>query len=225
MAETAQEYRAEVGAWVCDRLEQNPDAQRIVCDELDVFVVRNFLTPEECATFIALIDADRVPSGLLAPSEDPEFRTSESCNFKPDIPDVIALETKYHQVFGIQPEFGEGVQGQRYAPGQQFKPHHDYFHRGTPYWDDMEASGGQRTWTGMAFLNVPGGGGHTIFPEVGIKVTPRAGNLLIWNNMGPDGLPNPKSLHQGSPVTAGLKYVITKWYRERTWGYQPAAAY
>ena len=47
----------------------------------------------------------------------------------------------------------------------------------------MERTGGQRTWTAMVFLNVPGDGGETCFPGVGVKVTPRLGNLLIWNNM------------------------------------------
>ena len=35
------------------------------------------------------------------------------------------------------------------------------------------------------------------------------------------GEPNHFSLHQGMPVTAGTKYIITKWYRERPWGYVP----
>ena len=28
---------------------------------------------------------------------------------------------------------------------------------------------------------------------------------------------NDFSKHQGSPVEAGIKYVITKWFRERPW--------
>jgi len=28
---------------------------------------------------------------------------------------------------------------------------------------------------------------------------------------------NDFSLHQGMPVEAGVKYVLTKWYRERPW--------
>jgi hypothetical protein len=31
----------------------------------------------------------------------------------------------------------------------------------------------------------------------------------------PDGDLNRNSMHQGSPVMAGTKYVVTKWYRER----------
>jgi len=55
-----------------------------------------------------------------------------------------------------------------------------------------------------------------------VPVRPRAGNLLVWNNLTADGEPNPRSMHQGSPVGAGTKYVITKWYRERAWKPLPA---
>jgi hypothetical protein len=39
-----------------------------------------------------------------------------------------------------------------------------------------------------------------------------------------NGEPNPFTLHQGMPVIAGLKYIITKWYRERPWGVAAGAA-
>ena len=48
-------------------------------------------------------------------------------------------------------------------------------------------------------------------------MTPRRGNLLAWNNMNAVGMPNTYALHEGRPVTAGTKYIITKWYREREW--------
>lgn len=213
---TAQ-YRADVGAYVRSRLGRTPNAMPIPSADLELFVVRDFLSREECDRLMRLIDADRVPSSLLSPTEDPEFRTSESCNLHPAHPDVRAVEDKIWRLIGIQPELGETIQGQRYAPGQQFKPHHDFFHPNQPYWPEMERTGGQRTWTAMIFLNTPQDGGKTRFPEADIAIAPRAGNLLAWNNMDAQGEPNPKTLHAGTPVVAGVKYVITKWYRERAW--------
>jgi prolyl 4-hydroxylase len=107
------------------------------------------------------------------------------------------------------------VQGQRYEVGQQFKPHHDFFHLGTSYYEDVTQRGGQRTWTAMLFLNRPEAGGRTGFPNARIEAEPTTGAVLIWNNMSPDGRPNPQSLHHGMPVEAGRKYVLTKWFRER----------
>lgn len=212
-------YRMQIGTWVRDRLSRTPGALKIPAQGLDLFVVRDFLSPGECAALIRLIDADRQPSGILADYEpDPEFRTSESCNLKPTDPTVRSVEHKIAQLMGIDPAQGETIQGQRYAVGQQFKPHHDFFYVDQPYWPEQERTGGQRTWTAMIFLNEPEGGGQTGFPKAEVKVTPRTGNLLAWNNMDDCGMPNPNSLHTGLPVEAGAKYVITKWYRERRWG-------
>jgi prolyl 4-hydroxylase len=212
-------YRMQVGAYVRDRLLTMPDTMKLPATGLDIFVIRNFLTKDECNRVIALIDKDRQPSQLLAESPDPEFRTSESCNLR--VTDRInqEVEQKINSLMGLQPEHGETIQGQRYAVGQQFKEHHDFFYTSEPYWPAQEREGGQRTWTAMIFLNEPEAGGQTAFPKAGIRVTPRTGNLLAWNNLDEYGEPNMYSLHTGLPVEAGVKYVITKWYRERPWGW------
>lgn len=212
-------YRMQLGAYVRDRLLRTPGALKLPAQGFDIFVLRDFLTREECDGLIRMIDADRQPSKILGDNEpDPEFRTSESCNLSPYDPLVQAVEKKVHRLMGIEPAHGETIQGQRYAVGQQFKPHHDFFYVDQPYWPDQERIGGQRTWTAMMFLNEPESGGQTAFPRANVRVTPRTGNLLTWNNMDALGEPNGNSLHQGMPVEAGVKYVITKWFRERPWG-------
>lgn len=225
MSDADVQARIAIGTAVRDRLAANPAALRIPSPVLDIFVVRSFLGADECAGLMRMIDADRIPSQLLSPTEDPEFRTSESCNLDLEEPLVRKVEKKLGALTGIERIHSETIQGQRYAVGQQFKPHHDFFHPGEVYWDEMMRTGGQRTWTAMMFLNVPEGGGETRFPEANIKVTPRAGNLLAWNNLNAHGEPNRYSIHQGCPVTAGVKYVITKWYRERPWTYTDFSAY
>jgi prolyl 4-hydroxylase len=214
--------RAAIGASVRARLQATQGVARIPKDRLEAYVVPDFLDPAECEALIRLIDAGRIPSGLLAPSDDPEFRTSESCNLDPADPLVAELNRGIDALLGIESPHGEPVQGQRYAVGQQFKPHHDFFHTSEPYWPAMEQTGGQRTWTAMVFLNKPEAGGQTAFPKAGLRITPAAGYLLVWNNLDAAGEPNDFSLHQGLPVEAGVKYVLTKWYRERPWN--PAGA-
>lgn len=224
-------YRIQIGAFVRDRLLKTPNAFKLPAQGLDIFVVRDFLTAKECADVIELIDKDRVPSGLLSPSPDPEFRTSESCNLRLEDHANQMVEVKINRLTGIDPTHGETIQGQRYAVGQQFKPHHDFFYTNQPYWPEMEKQGGQRTWTAMIFLNQPEAGGQTAFPHANVRVTPRAGNLLLWNNLDQYGEPNTYSLHTGCPVESGIKYIITKWYRERPWGWyaqhgaKPAGTY
>jgi prolyl 4-hydroxylase len=212
-------YRMQIGDYVKGRLARTPGAFKVPALGLDIFIVRDFLTGEECRQVIELIDKDRVPSGLLADSPDPEFRTSESCNLRLTDPINILVERKINGLTGIDPRHGETIQGQRYAKGQQFKEHHDFFYTSEPYWPEQERQGGQRTWTAMIFLNEPEGGGQTFFPHANVRVTPRTGNLLAWNNLNAFGQPNTFSLHTGCPVEGGVKYIITKWYRERPWGW------
>ena len=210
-------YRAKIGEFVRNRLAHTPGAFRLPVKELDIFIVRSFLTAEECAGLIRLIDADRQPSCILSDHPDPGFRTSESCNLDPNDPLVRSVEDKVGALMGIQRTHGETVQGQRYAVGQEFKAHHDFFYTNQRYWEKEAVMGGQRTWTAMMFLNEPDEGGQTGFPKVNLKVGPKTGNLLAWNNLDSNGEPNLYSLHQGMPVIAGVKYIITKWYRERPW--------
>jgi prolyl 4-hydroxylase len=221
MATTADNYRARIGAWVKARLMRDPKALKIDCEGLDLFVVRDVLSPAQCRALIELLDEYMAPSTIMAPHPDPEYRTSYSGNPPWDHPLIQELENSIHGVMGIQRELGEAVQGQRYTVGQQFKPHWDFLIPGEPYWAEQVHCGGQRTWTAMMFLNEPEAGGHTTFTDAGVSIRPRGGNLLVWNNLTPEGDPNPLSKHQGSPVEAGVKYVITKWYRERPWMPRP----
>jgi prolyl 4-hydroxylase len=101
--------------------------------------------------------------------------------------------------------------------GQEYKVHGDYFPAGVHYWPLMQRTGGQRVWTTMIYLCDVEDGGETYFPRLGLKVPPRRGTLLIWNNMLTDGSPNGDTYHAALPVVRGRKYVMTRWFRERAW--------
>jgi prolyl 4-hydroxylase len=209
--------RGDAAMIVGEEIESFPGAVRLPAAGLELYVIPNFLTHTQCAALIALIDADRVPSPVVSDDPVPAYRTSETCYLQPGHAVVAATEERLEQLTGLDPVYGELLQGQRYAVGQEFKPHHDFFHTDQSYWRNQVTMGGQRTWSAMAFLNEPEAGGRTNFPTAGVVITPRTGNLLVWNNMDALGSPNDASLHQGMPVEAGVKYVLTKWYRERPW--------
>ena len=210
--------RSEIGRTVRARLLANPAVTLVPAQGFELFVSRGFLGAADCEALIRRIDADRAPSGIVGEHPDPEYRTSETCNLDPAAPLTKRVEARIAALTGLDPAFGETIQGQRYAPGQQFKAHHDFFHEGKPGWEEQDKVGGQRTWTAMIFLNAPEAGGQTFFPEAKLRIAPRPGTLLAWNNLTAAGEGNALSLHQGMPVEAGTKYIITKWYRERRWG-------
>lgn len=212
--------RARIGREVAARLEANRGVQPALVGAARAYYYPDFLDAADCETLIALIDGDRRPSTVLSDrsaQDDYGFRTSDSCDLERYAPDVLRIDTRIAELLGIEPLKGETIQGQRYAPGQQFRAHHDYFHENQGYWEDMKKSGGQRTWTAMVYLNDVEEGGATWFPQAGLRVAPRRGLLLAWDNMDANGKPNPLTLHEGMPVVRGVKYIITKWFRERNW--------
>jgi prolyl 4-hydroxylase len=130
---------------------------------------------------------------------------------------VQMIERRISDLMGIDQSWGETFQGQRYAPGQEFQGHYDWFDTSAAYWQKETRVGGQRSWTAMAWLGEPDLGGETNFSRLGISFPAQAGMLLMWNNARPDGTVNPDLLHAGMPVERGVKYVITKWFRVRRW--------
>jgi len=208
---------ARLGAAVRTRLAANPDVYRVETDQVELFAVGDFLTADECAQLCAMIDAVAHPSALHEVGYDSGFRTSYSGDLDPRDAFVVGISQRIDALIGVDPAIGEPVQGQRYLPGQQFKPHNDWFYTTESYWPLEDARGGQRSWTAMAYLNDVEEGGATLFAALGFQIEPRRGALLIWNNALPDGRPNEATLHAGLPVVHGAKYVITKWYRARQW--------
>ncbi|HEX7782166.1 MAG TPA: 2OG-Fe(II) oxygenase [Sphingobium sp.] len=200
------------------RLSTHKGVQRFPNRDLTLFIQKDFLSAEECAGLIARIEADRRPSTIADANGDGYFRTSETCDLSGADPFVAAIDANISAYAGIDPVHGEPIQGQRYAPGQEFKAHTDYF---DPQGEDFArycSVAGNRTWTFMIYLNAPGAGGATRFTKVNKIIQPEDGKLLAWNNRLPNGAPNPASIHHGMKVRAGAKYIITKWYRERPWG-------
>lgn len=195
-----------------------PGAQRAPTPLLELYVLRKFLSPAECEGLITLIDANRRPSTIADANGDDYFRTSETCDLDHTQAAVAALDARLAQVSGIDPVHGEPLQGQRYEVGQEFKPHTDYFEPNGQDYQQYCSVAGQRSWTFMIYLNAVEAGGGTRFPKIDKIVKPEVGKLLVWNNRLPDGSVNPATLHHGMKVRQGVKYVITRWYREKPWG-------
>ena len=196
------------------RLRATAGVQRVPTRELELFIVKGFLDEETCAELIERIDLQRRPSTIADDYGIANFRTSETCDLDSSDPFVARVDAQFCDLLGIPPDRGEPLQGQRYAPGQEFKPHTDTFNPGGYDFYVHTANQGQRTWTAMVYLNEPEDGGATRFKTIGKTIQPETGKLLAWNNLLADGQPNPATLHQGMKVRKGTKYVLTKWFRE-----------
>ncbi|MGP1628962.1 MAG: 2OG-Fe(II) oxygenase [Giesbergeria sp.] len=141
-------------------------------------------------------------------------RTSEGMFFeRGETALVRTLEARIAALLHWPVDHGEGLQVLRYGPGAEYKPHYDYFdphEAGTPH---MLSRGGQRVATLVMYLNTPDAGGATVFPQLGLSVSPQQGHAVFFSYDRPH--PGSRSLHGGAPVLAGEKWIATKWLRER----------
>lgn len=200
------------------QLRSLPGVQRVPTPKLDLFIVRDFLSEDVCRALTERIDARRRPSEIADDQGIANFRTSETCDLAGNEPVVAEVDRRIADLLGIPLDRSEPIQGQRYAPGQEFKPHTDTFEPGGADWFAHCATSGNRSWTAMIYLNRPDEGGATRFKAIAKTIQPETGKLLAWNNLLPDGRPNPATLHQGMKVRRGTKYIVTKWFRERPAG-------
>ncbi len=199
------------------RLITRAGMQQVPTGRLELLQLRRFIGPELCERLVGLIDGNRRPSTIADDNGDSAFRTSETCDLPQTDAAVVAMETALTELSGIDPAHGEPIQGQRYALGQEFKAHTDYFEPGGLDYDRYCSLAGQRSWTFMVYLNDVEAGGGTRFKSISKTITPERGKLLCWNNCRSDGSVNPHTMHHGMKVRRGVKYIITKWYRERPW--------
>ena len=190
-----------------------PGLQRHGAPLLELYTAENFVDARVCTALVELIKAHLRPSTISSEgAPEASFRTSRTCDLDERYPVVRDLNRRICAALDASPAYAEATQGQYYEVTQEFKAHTDYFET-----YELErfstATWGQRTWTFMVYLNEPQAGGETRFVDGGFAFKPKLGQALIWNNLQPDGLPNPHTLHQGMPVTSGAKAIITKWFR------------
>jgi prolyl 4-hydroxylase len=208
---------AQIGEIVRKRLDADPAVQRAKVDKAEVYALPGFLSPDECARLVEMIDSVARPSTLFEDTLSEGYRTSWSGDIDPSDTFVRMIERRLSDLTGIELACGEAIQGQRYEPGQYYREHFDWFDTNAAYWTSEQKRGGQRSWTAMAYLNDVEEGGQTDFLNLGVKVPPQKGALLLWNNVTPEGEPNHYTLHYARPVSKGVKYVFTKWFRTRPW--------
>ncbi len=208
---------AALGQKVRERLARDPSVYRLPVEDAEIFAVGDFLDADECDVLVRLIDDVARPSTLYKGTEIEAYRTSYSGDVPQTEPQIRIVERRLSDLLGIDLGWGETVQGQRYAPGQEYRGHCDWFDVHADYWKGESRNGGQRSWTAMAYLNNVEEGGETEFTQLGFAIPPQRGSLVFWNNALPDGRTNPATLHAAKPVVRGVKYVITKWFRTRPW--------
>ena len=189
-----------------------------------VGVSRGFATREECAHLVhKMADSLRHAS---------EYRRSSSAN---DDAEVLYFNGRGQSVGAMQADsvvrlIEHRIAGStgwatekletasviRYQPGEEYRPHVDFFTREQIALNRAEGRdfGGQRIATFLLCLRAPELGGETVYENVGLTVRGEAGTAVLHYNVDPDGEPDQQSLHSGQPVKIGEKWLWRTTLRE-----------
>lgn len=189
------------------------------CDKPVVVVLDNFLTDAECDALIAAAE-NKFHDATVVDAMTGDFvrhrdRTSTNAVFKRSETELVhAIEARIAEVIHWPAENGEGMQVLRYAIGAEYKSHFDYFDPKLPGELKNLARGGQRVGTFLMYLSDVEAGGATRFPVMKFEIRPKKGMALYFGDMLANGEGDKLSLHAGTPVISGTKYLATKWLRE-----------
>jgi prolyl 4-hydroxylase len=192
-----------------------------------ITILGGLLSDEECDALIEAARPAMARSSVLdmatGAAQVTDVRTSNGMFFQRGQNEVVArVEARLARLCSWPVENGEGIQILQYGPGAEYRPHYDYFDPREPGTATILKRGGHRVATIVMYLSEPARGGGTVFPDIGLEVGPRRGNAVFFSYDIPH--PDSKTLHGGSPVQEGEKWIATKWLRENEFKSPSAAA-
>jgi hypothetical protein len=184
--------------------------KELISERDDLFVLHDFLSPDECRQYIARSEAAGYGDAPITTLSGPRIRKDIRNNDRVMIDDLHLARDLWQRLEPFVPQgsrswvpigLNERFRFYRYDPGQLFDWHCDGCFERSP----LE----QSTLTFMIYLNGGCAGGATEFnlrayggirPEDPIlRVQPEAGKALVFIH---------HVLHRGAPVLEGRKYVL-----------------
>lgn len=188
---------------------QRPASEQILVSP-DLRSFPRLFSQAECSHLRALAEPRLGPSLVTGPNleqvPDP-IRTSDCASIHSLIEDpaVTALNRRLAMVTDSDYACGEILLVLRYRPGQHYLNH----------LDALPGLTNQRIRTALVYLNQDYLGGQTEFPAGGLSYRGQTGDAIVFRNVTDDGSPDRMSVHAGTPVTMGNKYLASRWIRER----------
>ena len=201
----------------------SPPPMQLMAERPRVAVIDGLLSADECRLLVAasrpILQKSMVNDPRTGENVANPIRTSSEAGFNPVTEDLALriVQLRLAAAAGVDLPNAEHLIVLRYAPGEEYRPHRDYIAPRALEHDRPET--GNRLRTICVYLNAPEAGGETEFPMAGIRVAPKPGRAVVFDNMvfdaaHPDGRPDPESLHAGLPVERGEKWLATLWLRQ-----------
>lgn len=183
------------------------------------FLFPGFLSQEECFHLIGVakpfLRAAQVLDRRTGERVLDQARRASSARMLDPLRDLVVwnIEQRLARSAMLPPENAEPITVLFYGPGDEYRPHRDYYDPRLPGSQVGLDQGGQRLATFLVYLNDVEAGGETLFPEAGLSFPPQMGCGLLFFNCGPDGEPDTRTLHAGAPVERGEKWLLSRWIR------------
>nr|WP_106779311.1 2OG-Fe(II) oxygenase [Lysinibacillus timonensis] len=197
------------------------NGNRIKTEDRDIHIIARFEEPlvvvlgsvlddEECEALIELSKERLQRSKIGSTKEVSDVRTSSGAFLTDVKSDILArVEKRVSTIMGIPLDHGEGLHILNYKPGQEYKEHYDYF---AP---TSKAAKNNRISTLVLYLNDVEEGGTTFFPKLNLTVCPQKGMAVYFEYFYNDPMLNELTLHAGTPVVKGEKWIATQWMRRQ----------
>ena len=207
----AAQQRALVAAMrlLADGTPDRPPEGQALAAEPRVIHYPRFLTADECGHVASvgndLLEPARIVDPRTGRAVPHPIRSSDNGLIGPAREDLVirAINLRIAAATRTDVTQGEPLTVLRYRSGQQYRPH----------LDTIEGATNQRVRTFIIYLNEGFGGGETTFPLLPLTVRPRGGDAIMFDTVLPEGSPDPRARHAGNPVTAGAKWIATRWIR------------
>ena len=186
-----------------------------------ISAARGFLSPRACDWLIARARAQVAPALVYDPASGGARREAARSNSAAefaftDLDVVLAVvRARIAVTVGVPPGALEPIQVLHYAVGQTFERHYDFLDTSVAGYAAEVARAGQRIATFLVYLNDAYEDGETDFPMVGLTFKGRPGDALMFANVDPGGRPDRQTLHAGLPPSAGEKWLLSQWIRDR----------
>ncbi len=189
-------------------------ASERVSDSPEVTVFPSLFSDGECDFLVEaalpLLQPSKVVDPVTGKLTANPVRTSDAAAFSlvAESPAIHALCARLAQASGTNVKQGEPLQVLRYLPGQEYRPH----------FDALGQAENQQILTFLVYLNDGYDGGGTRFMKSGLSVKGSKGDALLFRNADDNAQPDPNSQHAGEPVTAGEKFIASRWIRQTVLG-------
>ena len=174
----------------------------------------NFINQEENNHILniskPLFSESKLVSGFMK-----NVRKSETAWLSRDEPIVKNIITRVCSLSNIPFENAEKMQVVKYDPNGYYNEHYDASCDDRPECVEFEKNGGQRVVTMILYLNDEYEGGSTHFPRLNVEYKPPKNTGILFYSLEKNGNKcQPLSIHSGTPVISGQKYIANIWLRE-----------